>query len=550
LKTPNATYPTATGKSIAVHSGGNVQSAINSAACGDQVVLDAGVTWQGNFTLPNKNCSGSLDGGWVIVRTSAKSSLPPQGTRATASDLPYMATLCSVNGEPVIGNITDSTLSARAAGFYWFEGLEITLCSGSDAIFWNAVLFYMPTGLSMPTGPPEDDTPSGMPHDMAFSHSYIHGVPDTDNMIRGLYLDGYNYTVIDSTVNNWQASTQDSQGFMMDCGTGNILIQNNDMEASADSLLIAAPECALVPGDITIQHNYFTKEAAWSPEFILKNFVEFKNGERILVTGNVMAYGFAAAQDGAGILINPRTWTGSEAPGTWASVAQVSDVTATYNVVHDTGLGTDVASEDSYCTPSMDCIPSARVMFQNNLMYNIDLANASDWCFQLDAPNELTLDHNTCVSANIFSQSVFVDTYPNTNTWLTNNILSQDVAGQGVSGPAAIAQDSQFGDNSGAVIENNGGFAPDWLTTTLAEWASCDCAEDTLFSLLSPFANVSNYQVLSGSVFSKAGTNGTDLGWDATVININDIVNGTPSREGTPGGHSRASIPLWDTQPR
>jgi hypothetical protein len=61
---------------------------------------------------------------------------------------------------------------------------------------------------------------------------------------------------------------------------------------------------------------------------------------------------------------------------------------------------------------------------------------------------------------------------------------------------------------------------------------------------------VSNYQVLSGSVFSKAGTNGTDLGWDATVININDIVNGTPSREGTPGGHSRASIPLWDTQPR
>jgi hypothetical protein len=526
LTIPNSTYPTPTGQSTPVHSSDDIQSAIDAANCGDELVLDAGVTWQGNFTLPNKNCSGALNGGWVIVRTSGESSMPAQGTRATVSDLPYMATLCSANGEPVLANITNSSLTARAAAFYWFEGLEITLCSGADAVFWNAVLFYMPTGMSMPTGPPEDDTPGGMPHDIVFSHSYIHGVPNTDNMIRGLYLDGYNYTVIDSTVNNWQASSQDSQAFMMDCGTGDILIQNNDMEASADSMLIAAPECAQVPGDITVFNNYFTKQTAWYPQFILKNFVEFKNGQRILVTGNVMANGFAAAQDGAGVLINPRTWTGSEAPGTWASVALVSDVTATYNVIHDTGLGTDIASEDSYCTRAMNCIPSARVLFQNNLFYNIDLANASDWCFQLDAPNELTIDHNTCVSANTFSQSLFVDTYPNTDTSVTNNIFSQDVGGQGVSGPAAIALDSQFGDNSGGVIENNGGYAPGWLTATLTEWQSCGCASQTLFSSVSPFANLTTYPVVSGSVFSGAGTDGLDLGWSATTVTVNNILNG------------------------
>ena len=130
---------------------------------------------------------------------------------------------------------------------------------------------------------------------------------------------------------------------------------------------------------------------------------------QILVNGNVMAYGFVAAQNGTGIVITPRTFTGSETPGTWASVAQVSDVTITYNVIHDTGLGSETASTDSYCTPAMNCIPSARIEYQNNLFYNIDLPNAPNWCFQVDAPNELTLDHNTCVSGNANQQSLFVD---------------------------------------------------------------------------------------------------------------------------------------------
>jgi hypothetical protein len=461
-----------------------------------------------------------------------------------------MATICSSNGSPIFGNITNSTLSARAAAYYWFEGLEITPCAGSTAIFYNAVLFYMPTGLIMPTGPPEDDTPGGMPHDMAFSHSYIHGIPNQDNMIRGLYLDGFNYTVLDSTINNWQASTQDSQGILMDCGTGNMLIQNNDIEASADSILIAAPECALVPGDITIDHNYFTKVASWYPQFILKNFVEFKNGQRMLVDSNVMAYGIVAAQNGTGVVITPRTWTAPEAPGTWASVAQVSNVSVMYNVIHDTGLGSETASEDTYCTPTMNCISSSHVLYQDNLLYNIDLAGGPDWCFQVDAPNELTLNHNTCISSNTNGQSFFVDSYPNTNTWLTNNIFAQDLAGQGVVGPAAVALDSSFGNNSGAVIQDNGGFPTGWLAATLTEWLSCNCTTGTLLSSSSPFVNLTTYAVRPDSVFSKAGTDGQDLGWNATAININDIVEGIMvRRRGGSSGGGVLSEPVENSKP-
>jgi hypothetical protein len=523
LKTPNSTYPTATGRVVAVHSGGDLQAALNQAHCGDEVVLDAGASWRGNFTLPNKNCAGSLKGGWVIVRSSAKASLPPRGTRATRSSQPNMAALCTSNSSPVLANITNSTRSARAAGFYWFEGLEITACAGYRSTLFNAVLFSMPGGAG---SAPQDGVIAGMPHDIVFSHCYIHGVPNDGGMVRGLFLDGYNYTVMDSTITDWQSRAQDSQGILMDCGTGNLLIENNDIEASANNVLIAAPECALVPADITITHNYLIKLSSWNPRFILKNFVEFKNGQRILVSGNVMAHGFAEAQNGPGVLITPRTSTGSEAAGTWASVAQVSDATITYNVIHDTGLGIVVASVDSNCKPEMHCLSSARTLIRNNLLYNIDLPTAPDWCFQLDAPTDLTIDHNTCVSSNRFSQSLFVDSYPNTNTRLTNNIFNQDIGGQGVAGPAAVALSSRFGNNNGAEIEKNGGYGPAWTSATVREWDACNCAMGTLFSTGNPFVDTTRFAVAEKSPFRRSGTDGKDLGWDAEGVRPDDVVSG------------------------
>jgi hypothetical protein len=200
-----------------------------------------------------------------------------------------MATLCipANSSLPVLANDTSSTVTARAASFYWFEGMEMTACTPYSSTLWNMVLFSTETnGI-----PPASSDVSGMPHDIVFSHDYIHGVPNQDNMIRGLYFEGYNFTVIDSTVNNWQASWQDSQAIMMDCGTGGILVQNSDVEASANSILFAAPQCLLSPGDITIVHNLFTKPLSWGGVFITKNFVEFKNGQRALIEQNVIENG-------------------------------------------------------------------------------------------------------------------------------------------------------------------------------------------------------------------------------------------------------------------
>ena len=82
------------GKVVAVHEGDNLQSAINSANCGDRIELDAGAAFVGLFHFPEKPCD---DSHWIVVRTSAPdSSLPPEGSRLT----PCWAGVASLPGRP------------------------------------------------------------------------------------------------------------------------------------------------------------------------------------------------------------------------------------------------------------------------------------------------------------------------------------------------------------------------------------------------------------------------------------------------------------------
>src|SRR6267142_3100250 len=67
----DTTYSPPSGNTIVVNAGGNLQTAINNAVPGDTIVLQAGATFTGPFTLPNKT-SGS---GWIYIQSSAYASL-------------------------------------------------------------------------------------------------------------------------------------------------------------------------------------------------------------------------------------------------------------------------------------------------------------------------------------------------------------------------------------------------------------------------------------------------------------------------------------------
>src|SRR4051794_13712877 len=64
----DTTYPRAAGRTIAVRGGATaaeaLQAALNEAAPGDVIVLDAGAQFVGNFTIPAKPEAG---GKWLII---------------------------------------------------------------------------------------------------------------------------------------------------------------------------------------------------------------------------------------------------------------------------------------------------------------------------------------------------------------------------------------------------------------------------------------------------------------------------------------------------
>ena len=62
----DTTYVAPTGRQTSVPAGGDLQGALDAAQPGDAIVLQAGATYTGNFTLPAKSGSG-----WIHVRSSA-----------------------------------------------------------------------------------------------------------------------------------------------------------------------------------------------------------------------------------------------------------------------------------------------------------------------------------------------------------------------------------------------------------------------------------------------------------------------------------------------
>src|SRR6059036_1747101 len=77
----NTQYSTPTGAIVNVPSGGDFQAALNNAQPGDQIVLAAGATFTGPFTLPVK--SGNS---WIVIRTSTPDAqLPAEGQRMKPS---------------------------------------------------------------------------------------------------------------------------------------------------------------------------------------------------------------------------------------------------------------------------------------------------------------------------------------------------------------------------------------------------------------------------------------------------------------------------------
>jgi hypothetical protein len=485
--TVSTQYPAVRGKTIAAPDVTSFKTALASAVPGDEIVLQAGMRYVGNFTLPNKTGSD-----WIIIRTSASNQLPTPGNRINPSQhTALLATIASPNSDPAI-------ITAPGAHHYRLVGLNVTLEAGQPMSF-GLVTF----------GNGNETTKDILPHNIIVDRSYIHGQP-TVNVKRGITFNGSSLAVVDSYISDIHVIGQDTQAVFGSNGPGPFAIVNNYLEGAGENIMFggADPSIAnLVPADIVIRNNDFFKPLSWKvghptyagKHWTIKNLLELKNAQRVLIDANRFQNNWADAQNGFAILFTVRNQDGA-AP--WSAVR---DVTFSNNTLRGSTSGINILGKDDIYSSQQ----TQRISIRNNLFTDI---GGSQWggagrLFQvLNGAADVTFDHNTASNA---GSILTADSAPSTGVVFTNNIANHNdygIIGTGTGvGNATL---SQYFPN--AVVSRNiliGGHAQhypsnNFFPATIAEVGFRDAVNN-------------DFSLRSDSAFIKSATDGGAVGWQS-----------------------------------
>lgn len=398
--TPTAPATTSTpapgtgGITRVVNAGGDLQAALNAAQPGDTIMLAAGATFVGNFVLPVK--SGST---YINVRSSAPdASLPDANTRITPAYASLLPKLQSPNSSPAL---------ATAAGAHHWRIQAIEFLPTYQG-FYDVV--------ALGDGGWAQSNLSQVPHDIVIDRVYIHG-DVVFGQKRAIGLNSANTWIVNSYIAEIKAPGQDSQGIGGWNGPGPFTISNNYIEAAGENVMFGGSDPAipqLVPSDITITRNHITKQLAWRGQnFVVKNLLELKSAQRVVIDGNIIENNWQAGQSGYAILFTVRNQDGG------APWSVVQNIRFTNNIVQHVASGVNILATD-YLQASQT---SRDIVIRNNVFDDVNGAafGGSGRFLLINGGSDIVVDHNT-VRQDGYT-AVYADTNPVTAFTLTNNII-------------------------------------------------------------------------------------------------------------------------------
>jgi hypothetical protein len=538
----------APGPVVNVSANSNLQSALNSAQCGNTIQLQAGATFSGTFILPNKNCD---DQHWIIIRTSAPdSSLPAEGTRLT----PCYAGVASLQGRPqyscnnpqnvlaklVVTAVGDGPIQfAFGASYYRLLGLEITRATGVSGA---------PALISPKTG--------GTGSFIVVDRSWIHGTTQDDTR-SGIELPGTNsVAVVNSYFSDFHCTAD--VGACTDAhavfgGTGDhqdgpYVIAGNFLEASGEAILFGGGPATVTPTDITITDNHMWKPWQWMPgnnpfvggagghPFVVKNHLELKNAVRVLAEANLMENTWGGfSQFGFGILVTPKnqhTLSGQNV----CSACQVTDVTIRYDHVSYGAGGLELATAISgNGADGAPALAGTRWSIHDIVIDNISgqytgpgtaIQMGNNW--PKNPLNTVTVNHITAFPDPNAHMMVIGDLYPKAPMYafvFTNNLIvtgrypvwnsgggQQDCAYDDIPLTTVNNCFSSYTFGTNGLIAAPEQFPPD-------RWPTGNFFPPTISYVQFIDYDAQNYELALTSPYKNAGTDGKDLGADIVGLN-------------------------------
>jgi len=360
----DTTYSLPTGGTTwAAHNARQFSSALLSSVPGDVIVLDAGVTYTGNFQLPKKPNPSSK---WIYITSSNYSSLPAPGTRVGIAD--------SVNMPKIVspGNTPDF-LMMPGANHFRFVGVEMTANSdyppGCPTTRNCTTANFI--GINYPPNP--------LPESIFVDRCYMHGTA-TQDIQGGFLMNGSNMAIVDSYVDDVHYLAADSWGVGANISPGPIKIVNNFIAASSENIIFGGGGGGYgghLPSDIEIRNNYLFKPLSWVPlsmtfhKLVVKNAFECKACARVIFDSNTIENVWAGGQLGNAVGLTVRT-------GQSGNFAVVNDISITNNVFKNVVAFVNTLALDDTCGPGgpyPNCTnpgSQARWNISNNLVTYFD----------------------------------------------------------------------------------------------------------------------------------------------------------------------------------
>jgi carbohydrate binding protein with CBM6 domain len=468
------------GGTIQVPAGGDLQAAIDAAQPGDTIVLAAGAVYRGQFMLRVKPGSS-----YITIRSSAPDfSLPADGVRVSPDNAGQLAKIeGGVAGMPAI--MTDP-----GAHHYRLQFLELVSTYRDNQI------------VEIGTFGTDQDTLAEVPHDIIVDRCYIHGDP-VNGQKRAILLNAASASVINSYISDIRSTVDESQGIGVSNGPGPFTITNNYIEAAGENLMFGGADPSingLVPSDIRIANNHITKQPWWRGQgYIVKNLLEFKNAQRVVIDNNLMEYCWQQSQQGYAIVLTPRNQDGGSPWSVVQHFQVIRHVASVFNV-----LGID----DSNTTWTV----TNDIVVRNNLFLDVSAASwgGSGVLATMQGGSNIVFDHNTLFSDG--TSVVFADNPPTSGFVFTNNIVPDNAwaimgsnASPGLGTLAAYFPGATFRAN--VLINGNPSLYPsgNYFPTSVAAVG---------------FVNVGagDYRLASSSPYAHAATDGGAIGYSGPPV--------------------------------